>query len=82
MIHTVNFLVDDGVSLNVLSNPYQQEAGISQGQFEIKLSKDETTTSIHVPSAALKSKWVNRTRRLNPLCMEKIEASCLKPARL
>ena len=63
-------MTDDGVSLNVLSNPYQQEAGFSQGQFKIKFSKGETTTSIHVPPAALKSKWVNCISRLNPSCME------------
>ena len=51
------YLTDSGVSLNVLSNPYQQEAGFRQGQFKIEYSQGKTTTSIHVHPDALKSKW-------------------------
>ena len=51
-----HYLTDNDVSLNILSNPYQEEVGFRQGHFKIEYSQDETTVSVHVPPDALKGK--------------------------
>ena len=44
-----------GLSFNVLPNPNQQNIGFGQGQFVLKNGSDDlTSTSIHVPSSAIR----------------------------
>jgi len=41
----------------VLPNPNQQEAGFSQGQFEIEYNKVITGSSIYIPPSAIKGNY-------------------------